>query len=130
MKKLLLLMFLIMILFSNTACQSENEISSQNITPEEAHQRLQKEKDIILLDVRTQEEYEQQHIVGSTLLPLDNLKDGIGDIVREKDTTIFVYCRSGNRSATASKILRDIGYTSVYDMGGIIDWKYETESNK
>lgn len=127
MKKILLVIFIILALFTNTACQSNTERSYQKITPDKAYQRLQEEKGIVLLDVRTQEEYDQKHIPGSILLSVDSLKEGIKDVVSDKDTTIFVYCRSGNRSAKAAQLLSDLGYTKVYDLGGINKWKYETK---
>jgi rhodanese-related sulfurtransferase len=99
----------------------------QNITPREAKERLSAEKGIILLDVRTQAEYDEIHIPGSMLIPLDVLKSEAPARLPVKDAVLFVYCRSGNRSATAAGILAGMGYTRVYNLGGIIDWPYETE---
>jgi len=126
-KKLLTGIFIMLLLISNTACQSKTEKAYQKITPDEAHRRLQEEEGIILLDVRTAEEYNQGHIPDSILLPVDKVKDGIKSVVQDKNTIIFVYCRSGNRSATAAQILADMGYTKVYDLGGINAWKYELQ---
>jgi len=78
----------------------------------------------ILIDVRTKEEYDENHITGAVNVPLSNIEEG--NIDYDKDTTIVVYCRSGNRSATAAKKLIALGYTSVYDLGSINNWK-ETE---
>lgn len=103
---------------------------SKKITPAEAKERLDSEKGIILLDVRTREEYEEKHIPGSILIPVDTIKEQTKDKLPDKNAVIFVYCRSGNRSATAAKALSSMGYTNVYDLGGIIDWPYETESGK
>ncbi|MDN5322530.1 MAG: phage shock protein [Clostridia bacterium] len=61
------------------------------------------------------------------LLPLNSIEEKVVELIPDKDTKIFVYCRSGNRSKTASELLIKLGYTNVYDMGGINDWPYETE---
>ena len=102
--------------------------ASSLITADEAKKRLDSGESIILLDVRTEEEYREKHIPASLLLPLSDLDDKAESEIPDKDATLFVYCRSGNRSATASKILVNLGYTKVYDLGGIIDWPYDTES--
>ena len=101
------------------------EASFSNITPAEAKKRLDSEKNIILLDVRTEEEYKTGHIKGSILIPVDNLKEEAGKILKDKEVPIFVYCRSGNRSVTAANILIKLGYKNVYNLGGINVWPYE-----
>lgn len=98
-----------------------------NITPEQAKERLDIEKNIILLDVRTKGEYDSGHIKDSMLIPVDNLKEEAESKLKDKDTPVFVYCRSGNRSATAAKILVDLGYKKVYNLGGINKWPYDIE---
>jgi rhodanese-related sulfurtransferase len=89
---------------------------------------MEENPDIILLDVRTEGEYKAEHIPGATLLPVDSLTEEAASVIPDKDAVYIVYCRSGNRSATAALMLIDLGYTKVYDMGGIIDWPYATES--
>jgi phage shock protein E len=91
---------------------------------------LDSNKDVILLDVRTLAEYEEKHIPNSTLLPLSELMDKATLVIKDKDMPILVYCRSGNRSVTASLALIELGYKNVYNLGGIIDWPYETTSGK
>ena len=98
------------------------------IAPDEALSRLQGGENIILLDVRTKSEHVELRIPGSTLIPLNELRERAHEGLPDHDAVIFIYCRSGNRSATASRILRNAGYTAVYDLGGIIDWPYATES--
>ncbi|HOJ85107.1 MAG TPA: rhodanese-like domain-containing protein [Thermoclostridium sp.] len=85
-------------------------------------------KDIILLDVRTPEEYRERRIPGSILLPNYEVRDGAADVIPDKDAKIVVYCRSGRRSAEAANILKELGYKNVYDLGGINSWPYETIS--
>ena len=99
-----------------------------NITAQEGLQMMEDNPDIILLDVRTEGEYKAEHIPGATLLPVDNLTEQAAEVIPDKDAVYIVYCRSGNRSATSALMLIDLGYTKVYDMGGIIDWPYATES--
>ena len=78
----------------------------------------------ILVDVRTEEEYEEDHIDGALLFPLDTINENTAtEVIDSKDTTIIVYCRSGNRSHQALEILKDLGYTNVYDLGSISNWE-------
>ncbi len=105
--------------------EAPEAISFQSITPEEAMQRLDSDEEIVLLDVRTPEEYAEGHIPESHLIPLQTLEKEAPLQLADKDVPIFVYCRSGNRSLEAAKILVELGYTQVYDLGGIIDWPYD-----
>ena len=98
----------------------------QSIAPEEALERLENEEGIVLLDVRTPAEYAEGHIPGSLLIPLQTLAQEAPEQLTDKEAPIFVYCRSGRRSIEAAEILVEQGYTQVYDLGGIIDWPYET----
>ena len=78
----------------------------------------------ILLDVRTEEEYEESHIDGAVLLSLDKIsEDTVSEVVDRKDRPIIVYCRSGNRSQQAQEILNRLGYTKIYDLGAMSNWK-------
>lgn len=97
------------------------------LTAQEAKRRLAEASDIILLDVRTQAEYDGGHIPGAVCLPLETFADGeLAALLPDKHAEIFVYCRSGRRSARAARLLTDQGYTAVTDFGGILDWPYET----
>lgn len=82
--------------------------------------------DYLLLDVRTGPEYEQSHIPGAINIPYDMLPDALPEGTG-KDKTIILYCRSGNRSGTARRILSSAGYTDLHDFGGISRWKGELE---
>lgn len=95
------------------------------ITPEQAREIMQSEPDAVVLDVRTQEEYDTGHIEGALLIPDTDVAGKAPELLPDKEATILVYCRSGRRSADAAKTLSDMGYTSVYDFGGIITWPYE-----
>jgi phage shock protein E len=104
---------------------ADKKVSFTSITPQEAKKRLDNEKGIILLDVRTKEEYESGHIKDSMLIPVDVLEKESESKLKDKNATIFVYCRSGNRSVTAANILVKQGYKNVYNLGGINSWPYE-----
>ena len=78
----------------------------------------------LLIDVRTQEEYDEKHIDEALLLPLDEISaDSVSNIVDSKDKVIIVYCRSGNRSHQALELLKSLGYHNVYDLGAMSNWK-------
>lgn len=78
----------------------------------------------VVVDVRTEDEYNEKHIAGSVLLSLDNInEDSVANVIASKDTPIIVYCRSGNRSSQALVKLETLGYTEVYDLGSIDNWE-------
>lgn len=95
------------------------------LTPEAAKTRLEENPDVILLDVRTQKEYDTGHIPGAVCLPNEDIQADL-PLPFEKDAEILVYCRSGRRSAQAAEKLASLGYTNVADFGGIQNWPYET----
>lgn len=94
------------------------------LTAEEAKARMEENEGVILLDVRTQEEYDQGHISGAVCLPNETITADM-PVVFDKDAEILIYCRSGHRSAEAAEKLAAMGYTNVADFGGINDWPYE-----
>lgn len=105
---------------------SEGEkVEYSKITAEEA-KGLMDAEEVIILDVRTQTEYEQGHIEGALLIPDYELKELADSKLPNKGGKILVYCRSGNRSKSAAQNLIDMGYTNVHDFGGINSWPYET----
>jgi len=95
----------------------------KKITPQEAQTMMN--GDVIILDVRTQAEFDAGHIPDAVLLPVDEIREKAESALPDKNKTILVYCRSGSRSATASKTLVDVGYMNVFDIGGIINWPGE-----
>lgn len=127
MKRLLPLFFSLLLLF--TGCGgSTADNSYQQITQEEAKEMMDTQE-VIILDVREQNEYDSGHIPGAVLLPVGTIdEDTAAAVIPEKDSTVLVYCRSGNRSKTASSALAELGYTNIYEFGGINTWLYETES--
>lgn len=103
---------------------SQKESSVTKVDSDEAL-KLMDEEAAILIDVREESEFVQGHIPNAVLLPLNNMEARIGEVVDDLDTTIIVYCRSGNRSAQAANKLIKLGYPNVYDLGGIGSWKYD-----
>ena len=79
----------------------------------------------IVVDVRRQDEYDAGHIPGAILLPNESIGTELPAELPDLEQIILIYCRSGNRSKQASQKLADMGYTNVYEFGGIIDWPYE-----
>ena len=103
------------------------ENSYQQIT-QEAAKEMMDTQEVLILDVREQHEYDSGHIPGAVLLPVGTItKDTAAAVIPKLDSVVLVYCRSGNRSKTASKALVDLGYTNVYEFGGINTWPYEVE---
>ena len=131
MKRILPLFLLLLLLLTGcggTASNASSESSYQQISQEEAKEMMDTQ-DVIILDVREQDEYDRGHIPGAVLLPVGTIdEETAAEVIPEKDSTVLVYCRSGNRSKTASSALSELGYTNIYEFGGINTWPYETES--
>ena len=129
--KRMLPLFLLLLLLTGcgvTASNSSSENDYQQISQEEAKEMMDTQ-DVIILDVREQDEYDSGHIPGAVLLPVGTIdEETAAEVIPEKDSTVLVYCRSGNRSKTASSALAELGYTNIYEFGGINTWPYETES--
>jgi len=107
--------------------EEEKVIGYTQITQDEAKRLMDTEENYIILDVRTQEEYDKAHIPNSVLIPDYEIEEKAAEYLKDKTQLILVYCRSGNRSKTASQILADMGYTNVKEFGGITTWQYEIE---
>lgn len=128
MKHILIRAAILAVPFLLAGCgKSSSENTYRQISQEEAKEMMDTE-DVLILDVREQEEYDTGHIPNAVLLPLGTIdENSAADVIPEKDTTVLVYCRSGNRSKTASAELAELGYTNIYEFGGISTWPYETE---
>ena len=128
MKKLFFLLLAVMML---TACGQDKEndqgVVYLNITAEEAKEIMDTEEGYIILDVRTQDEFDESRIPSAILIPHDEITEKAEDLLTDKDQLILVYCRSGRRSKLAAEALVELGYTNIKEFGGIIDWPYETE---
>ena len=121
-------MFMISLsLFGLAACGagSGDTGTYQQISAKEAKAIMDTEREYILIDARTEEEFAEGHIAGALLIPEYEIADRAEKELPDKDTLILVYCRSGRRSKIASEELVKLGYTNVKEFGGIIDWPYE-----
>lgn len=107
------------------ATESSGTVMVNTIDAEKAMEMMASGDPYTLVDVRTQAEFDDGHIEGALLLPNDQLETLATEQLPDKDAVILVYCRSGNRSAAASELLVELGYTNVYDFGGIMDWPGE-----
>ena len=115
------------VIFAAITFMNRRQDGYETIAPEEVKGMMKEEAEFVLLDVRTPEEYREGHIKGSVLLPLNNLEEEVETEVPDQDTKIVVYCRTGRRSQTATNELLKMRYTNLYDLGGIVDWPYDTE---
>jgi phage shock protein E len=127
MKRFIFLVMVIMLFLTSCEAVKVNISAAEykKITSEEAKMMIDSEKDIIILDVRSQSEYDEGHIKNAILIPDTEIEKMAPINLADKNAKILVYCRSGRRSELASKKLIEMGYTNVIDFGGIIDWKYD-----
>ncbi|RGZ01294.1 rhodanese-like domain-containing protein [Clostridium sp. AM58-1XD] len=105
------------------------ESAYHKITAEEAKEMIDK-GDVTIVDVRTADEYKDAHIPGAVLVPNESIGSELPEALPDTDAVLLVHCRTGIRSRQASDKLVELGYTQVYDFGGIVDWPYETESGE
>jgi len=110
---------------SGATDSSEEQDPVRVITAEEAKTMMDTLESYIIVDVREQSEYDAGHIEGAVLVPVGSVEELAPELLPDKDQVLLLYCRSGNRSAHAAAKLRNMGYTNIYDFGGIIDWTYE-----
>ena len=126
--KCILSLILAMLLVLTGCGGTKVENTYQQITQEEAKQMMDTQG-VIILDVREQDEFDAGHIPGAKLLPIGTISgETAAAVIPELDSVVLVYCRSGNRSKTASSALVELGYTNIYEFGGINTWPYDTIS--
>jgi len=101
----------------------------KKITSAQAKAMMDEGKPYTLVDVRTADEYKMIRIKGAVLIPVNEIASRAEKELPDKNATILVYCRSGARSSAAAKTLAGMGYTNIYDMGGIVSWSYDTISD-
>ena len=98
-----------------------------NINAEKAKEMMESMEEFVILDARSEAEFAEGHIPGAIVIPHDEISEKAEEEILDKDIPIFVYCRSGRRSKIAAKELLDLGYSEIYEFGGINDWPYEIE---
>ena len=111
--------------FVCVGCSNGGSATYEQISGAEAKALMDSESGYIIIDARTQEEYDEGHIPGAILIPEYEIADRAEKELPDKDQLILVYCRSGRRSKIAAEELVKLGYTNVKEFGGIIDWEYE-----
>ena len=116
--------------FGCVGCSNGGSATYEQISGAEAKALMDSESGYIIIDARTQEEYDEGHIPGAILIPEYEIADRAEKELPDKDQLILVYCRSGRRSKIAAEELVKLGYTNVKEFGGIIDWEYEIVKKK
>jgi len=139
----------VFMLFLAHSCRDSNQVSAQQsrisprddrqapavaradggyrrISASEAKRIMDENTEVVILDVRNYSEFTQQRIKKAFLLPLNYIERDAESLLPDKSAIILVYCRRGNRSRTAANTLISMGYTNVYDFGGIEAWPYGT----
>ena len=125
-KRFLLMLLTFALPFGCIGCSDGGSATYEQISGAEAKALMDSESGYIIIDARTQEEYDGGHIPGAILIPEYEVADRAEKELLNKDQLILVYCRSGRRSKIAAEELVKLGYTNVKEFGGIIDWEYET----
>ena len=116
-------------LLAGCARTEAQQTAYRRLSAAQAQKMMSELEDYILLDVRTEGEYREKRIAGAKLIPDYEIKGRAGRELSDKNKVILVYCRSGRRSESAAKALAGLGYVNVYDLGGIMDWPYDTVSD-
>ena len=134
MKKIILIIIILTIIIIGVVCIMnkkekiiENEVIIKHVSMNDIVQIMEENENYIILDVRTQAEYNQGHIPNAICIPNETIDENVVNKLPDKNQMILVYCRSGNRSKQAAEKLKKLGYTNLIEFGGIIDWKGEIE---
>ena len=134
MKKIILIIIIVIIIIIGVVCimnrkekNIENEVIIKHVSMNDIVQIMEENENYIILDVRTQAEYNQGHIPNAICIPNETIDENVVNKLPDKNQMILVYCRSGNRSKQAAEKLKKLGYTDLIEFGGIIDWKGEIE---
>ena len=109
---------------ADTAEDMTDKAAYHKLSAEEAYEMMVSQE-VVIVDVRTPEEYDGGHIPNAILVPNESIGDDMPEALPDKEATLLIYCRSGRRSKEASEKLLKLGYKSIYEFGGVIDWPYE-----
>ena len=109
---------------ADTVEDMTDKAAYHKISAEETHEMMASQE-VVVVDVRTREEYDGGHIENAVLIPNESIGREMPEALPDKEATLLIYCRSGRRSKDAAQKLLALGYQSVYDFGGVIDWPYE-----
>ena len=125
MKKYIIILVSVIMIMGLTGCEKK-DMGYTQISMQEAVAMMATEENYIILDVRTTEEFAEKHIPNAINIPNETIGSEELAELPDKNQLILVYCRSGNRSKQASEKLAALGYTNIYEFGGINDWAGET----
>ena len=115
---------LVFILYRKFAFVANKNV--KNISAEEAHNLIENNKDVIIIDVRSRQEYKSGHIPGSKSIPVNEIASKINEIQKYKDNSVIVHCASGSRSTSAVRVLLKNNFSNIYHMNrGLTGWKYK-----
>lgn len=134
MKRIAALLASVIMLLSTVSCKVEfyrgrgPQAAYKQISQEEAKSMIDSDPGIIIVDVRRQDEFDQGHIPGAILIPNESIFSTPPAELPDKNQKILIYCRSGNRSKQAASKLAEMGYTNIYEFGGVNTWQYDLES--
>lgn len=99
----------------------------KHISMDDAAKMMESDKNVVIVDVRTQEEYDRKHVLGAICVPIEDIRDGKLEKLPDKNKKLMLYCWTGRRSEDAAAILAKQGYKNVYDFGGLVDWAGKVE---
>ena len=127
-RKIIKIFLSIAMIFTLGSCSdtTKDTFTYEQISAEQAKAIMDSETNYVIIDARTQSEFDEGHIPGAILMPEYEVAQRAESELPDKNQLILVYCRSGRRSKIAAQALVDLGYTNVKEFGGIIDWKYDT----
>ena len=108
----------------DTSEDTTDKAAYRKISAEEAYEMMASQE-VVVVDVRTREEYDVGHIENAVLVPNESIGSEMPEALPDKEATLLIYCRSGRRSKQAAEKLLKLGYQNVYDFGGVIDWPYK-----
>jgi len=110
-------------------CSAEGKMTYRQISQEEAKQMMSRDDGHVIVDVRRHDEYDGGHIPGAIVIPNESIGTEMPKELPDRDQIILVYCRSGRRSKEAAQKLANMGYTNVYEFGGMIEWTGEVTTD-
>ena len=119
-----MILLILPVLFLLSCAVKQKTPPYKQISQEEAR-KMMEEEDCVILDVRTEEEFNEGHIPDAVCLPAETIGSEAPAQLPDKDQVILIYCRTGIRAAGAAEQLAKLGYTNVYEFGGIVNWKGE-----
>ena len=122
-----------LVCLSHSGRSLSSEALAENMTDKAAYHKISAEEayemmasqEVVVVDVRTREEYNGGHIENAVLVPNESIGSEMPEALPDKEATLLIYCRSGRRSKDAAQKLLELGYQNVFDFGGVIDWPYE-----